>query len=187
MASKESMCVYWQCKDYHKNSDNLALCDSSLNWCIAKDSRCRNRYYWDQKFKARSKCGRTGYILKKNVQHLVKSCLQRNCYLPRARNRVHIQKGDASKEEFGQTALAGGILLEPQSLSCLLICIDSFDKYNLEMGTVSGRECMARQTRCNNRRCSVQHYWVYMVKQQVTGCPTLRNIDVAFIIPWEIV
>jgi len=33
-----------------------------------------------KKLNAQSKCGKTGYVLRKNSQHLVKSCLQRNCY-----------------------------------------------------------------------------------------------------------
>ena len=41
---------------------------------------------------AQSKCGKTGYALRKNSQHLVKSCLQWNCHQPSARNRVQIQR-----------------------------------------------------------------------------------------------
>ena len=40
---------------------------------------------------AQSKCGKTGYVLRKNLQHLMKSCLQWNCYQPSTRNRVQIQ------------------------------------------------------------------------------------------------
>jgi len=46
--------------------------------------------------------------LRKNSQHLAKSCLQRNCHQPSARDRVHIQQRETSKEEFGRRALAGG-------------------------------------------------------------------------------
>ena len=41
-------------------------------------------------------------------------------------------KKDASKEEFGRRALAGGNMWD--SLSCLLKFLDSFDKNNPEMG-----------------------------------------------------
>ena len=41
-------------------------------------------------------------------------------------------KKDASKEEFGRRALAGGNLWD--SLSCLLTLLESFDKNNSEMG-----------------------------------------------------
>jgi len=41
---------------------------------------------------AQSECGKTRYVLRKNSQHLVKSCLQWNCYQPVARNRVQIQQ-----------------------------------------------------------------------------------------------
>jgi len=42
-------------------------------------------------------------------------------------------KRDASREEFGRRALAGGNLWK--SLSCLLTLLESFDKNNPEMGT----------------------------------------------------
>jgi len=41
---------------------------------------------------AQSKCGKTGYVLRKNSQHWVKSCLQWNCDQPSTRNRVQIQR-----------------------------------------------------------------------------------------------
>ena len=41
-------------------------------------------------------------------------------------------KKDASKEEFGRRALAGGNMWD--SLSCLLTLLESFDKNNPEMG-----------------------------------------------------
>ena len=41
---------------------------------------------------AQSKCEKTGYVLRKNLQYLVKSCLQWNCYQRSARNRVQIQR-----------------------------------------------------------------------------------------------
>jgi len=76
-------------------------------------------------------------------------------------------KRDASREEFGRRALAGGNIWE--SLSSLLTLLESFDQKNPEMGTdiVAGQ--MHQKT--------VQHYWVNIVKQQVTGggCPTLRD------------
>jgi len=47
--------------------------------------------------------------------------------------------------------------------------LESFDKNNPEMGTDSVARQMHQKT--------VQHYWVNIVKQQVTvgGCPTLRD------------
>jgi len=76
-------------------------------------------------------------------------------------------KSDASRMEFGQKALAGGNMWK--SLSCLLTLLESFDKNNLQMGTDS----VARQM----HQKMVQHYWVNIVKQHVTGeeCPTLRD------------
>jgi len=55
------------------------------------------------------------------------------------------------------------------SLSCLLTLLESFDKNNPEMGIGS----VSRQMHQN----TVQHCWVNVVKQQVTGggCPTLRD------------
>ena len=55
------------------------------------------------------------------------------------------------------------------SLSCLLTLLESFDKNNSERRIDS----VARQMHQN----TVQHYWVNIVKQQVTGggCPTLRD------------
>jgi len=77
------------------------------------------------------------------------------------------KKTDASKEEIGRRALAGGNMWD--SLSCLLILMESFDKNNPEMGIDSVARQMHQKT--------VQHYWVNIVKQQVTGggCPTLRD------------
>ena len=71
------------------------------------------------------------------------------------------------EEEFGQRALAGGNMWD--SLSCLLTLLDSFDKNNPEMRIDSVARQMHQKT--------VQHYWVNIVKQQVTGggCPTLRD------------
>jgi len=66
---------------------------------------------------------------------------------------------DASKEEFGRKALAGGNMRD--LLSCLLTLLESFDKNNPEMGIDS----VARQM----HQKMVQHYWVNIVKQQVTG------------------
>jgi len=76
-------------------------------------------------------------------------------------------KRDASKEEFGPKALAGGNMWN--LLSCLLTILESFDKNNPEMGIDS----VARQM----HQKMVQHYWVNIVKQQATGggCPTLRD------------
>ena len=47
------------------------------------------------------------------------------------------------------------------SLSCLLTLLASFDKNNPEMGIDSVARQMHQKT--------VQHYWVNIVKQQVTG------------------
>ena len=76
-------------------------------------------------------------------------------------------KKDASKEEFGRRALAGGNIWD--SLSCLLTLMESFDKNHLEMGI----DIVARQM----HQKTVQHYWVSTVKQQVTrgGCSTLKD------------
>ena len=46
-------------------------------------------------------------------------------------------KKDASKEEFGRKAIAGGNMWD--SLSCLLTLLESFDKNNPEMG--GDRQC----------------------------------------------
>jgi len=56
-----------------------------------------------------------------------------------------------------------------ESLSCLLRILESFDKNNPEMRTDSVARQMHRKT--------AQHYWVNIVKQQVTGgeCPTLGD------------
>jgi len=56
-------------------------------------------------------------------------------------------KRDASKEEFGRKALAGGNMWD--SLSCLLTLLESFDQNNPEMGMT------VLQDRCINRRCSI--------------------------------
>jgi len=68
-------------------------------------------------------------------------------------------KRDASKEEFGRSALAGGNMWG--SLSCPLTLLESFDKNNAEMGIDS----VARQV----HQKTVQHYWINIIKQQVTG------------------
>jgi len=62
------------------------------------------------------------------------------------------------------------------SLSCLLTLWESFDKNNPEVGIDSVARQMHQKT--------VQHYWVNIVKQQVTGggCPTLKD---AFMQPME--
>jgi len=76
-------------------------------------------------------------------------------------------KREAAKEEFGRRALAGGNMLD--SLSCLLTLLESFDKNNPEMGIDSVARHIHQKT--------VQHYWVNIVKQQVTGGggPTLKD------------
>jgi len=55
------------------------------------------------------------------------------------------------------------------SLSYLLTLLESFDKNNPEMGIDSVARQMHQKT--------VQHYWVNIVQQQVTGgaCPTLKD------------
>ena len=63
---------------------------------IGKDSSCHqprggNEIVW-KVLNAQSKCGKAGYVLRKNSQNLVKSCLKQNCYQPSARNRVQIQQ-----------------------------------------------------------------------------------------------
>ena len=70
-------------------------------------------------------------------------------------------KKDASKEEFGRRALAGNNMWD--SLSCLMTLLESFDKNNPEMGI--DKDSVARQM----HQKTVQHYWVNIVKQQVTG------------------
>jgi len=83
--------------------------------------------------------------------------------LPAKRNKQSPDptKKDASKEECGQRALAGGNMRD--SLSCLLTLLESFDKNNpaAEMGIDSVARQMHQKTG--------QHYWVNIVKQQVTG------------------
>ena len=76
-------------------------------------------------------------------------------------------KKDVSKEEFGRRALAGGNMWD--SFSCPLTLLESFDKNNPERGIDSVARQMHQKT--------VHHYWVNIVKQQVTGgeCPTLRD------------
>jgi len=69
-----------------------------------------------------------------------------------------IQK-DASKKEFGRRALVVGNMWD--SLSCLLTLSEIFEKNNPEMGTGSVARQMHQKT--------VHHYWVNIVKQQVTG------------------
>jgi len=77
-------------------------------------------------------------------------------------------KRNASREEFGRRALAGGNIMMWESLSYLLTLLESFDKNNSGMGTDSVARQMHQKT--------VQHYWINIVKQQVTGggCPTLK-------------
>jgi len=76
--------------------------------------------------------------------------------LPAKRQKQSLDptKRDASKEEFGQRALAGGNMYS-MTLS------ESFDKINPEIGIDSVARQMHQKT--------VQHYWVNIVKQQVTG------------------
>jgi len=76
-------------------------------------------------------------------------------------------KREASKEEFGRRVLAEGNMWD--SLSCLLTLLESFNKNNPDMGIDSVAKQMHQKM--------VQHYWVNIVKQQVTGegCPTLRD------------
>jgi len=51
---------------------------------------------------------------------------------------------DASREESGRRALAGGNMWE--SLPCQLTLLESFDKKNLEMGTNSVARQMLEKT-----------------------------------------
>jgi len=85
----------------------------------------------------------------------------------RTKKSLDSAKRDASNEEFRQRALTGGNMWE--LLSCLLTLLESFDKNNPEMGIDSAARQMHKKT--------VQHYWVNIDKQQVTGggCPTLRD------------
>ena len=84
-------------------------------------------------------------------------------------------KRDASKEEFGRRELAGGNMWDSrgQHVGFLIMSTDtilgSFDKNNPEIGIDSVARQMHKKT--------VQHYWVNIVKQQVTlgGCPTLKD------------
>ena len=68
-------------------------------------------------------------------------------------------KEGRKQEEFGQRVLAGGNMWD--SLSCLLTLLESFDKNNPEIGIDSVARKMHQKT--------VEHYWVNIVKQQVTG------------------
>jgi len=86
-------------------------------------------------------------------------------------------KKGSSKQEFGRGVLAGGNMWD--SLSCPLTLLEIFDKNNPEMGINNVARQMHQKT--------VQHYWVNIVKQQVTGggCPTLGDtliqpMEVAF-------
>ena len=76
-----------------------------------------------KKLIAPSKCGKTGHVLRKNSQHLVKSCLQ---WLPAngKKQSPDPTKRDASKEEFGRRALARGNMWD--SLSCALTLLNFF-------------------------------------------------------------
>jgi len=67
--------------------------------------------------------------LKKESQHLVKSCLQRNRFpAKRKEQSPDPTKRDASREEFRRRVLSGGNMLE--LLSCLLVSsIDTFGKF----------------------------------------------------------
>jgi len=76
----------------------------------------------------------------------------------RKKQSPNATKRDASKEEFGRRALAGGNMWD--SLSCLLTLMESFDQNNPEMGIDSVARQMHQRT--------VQHYCVNIVKQQVT-------------------
>jgi len=81
--------------------------------------------------------------------------------LPAKRKKQSLDptKRDASNEEFRQRALAGGNMWD--LLSCLLTLLESFDKNNPETSIDSAARQMFQKT--------VQHYWVNIVKQQVTG------------------
>ena len=68
-------------------------------------------------------------------------------------------KKDASKEEFRRRALAGSNMWD--SLSCLQILLESFDKNNPEMGIDSVARQMHQKT--------VQHYWVNVIKNRSRG------------------
>jgi len=103
--------------------------------------------------------------------------------LPAKRKKQSLDptKRDASKEEFGRRALAGGNMWD--LLSCLLTLLESLDKNNPDMGIDSVARHMHQKT--------VQHYWVNIVKQQVTGggCPTLRDtliLIVGALVIWAI-
>jgi len=78
-----------------------------------------------------------------------------------------LTKKDASKEEFGQRALAGGNMWD--SLSCLMTLLESFEKTKSEMHIDSVASQRHQKT--------VHHYWINIVKQEVTGggCPTLKD------------
>ena len=80
-------------------------------------------------------------------------------------------KRDASKEEFGRGALAGGTKWD--SLSCLLTLSIFFDKNNPEMGIDS----VARQI----HQRTVQHYWVNISKNRSRGggSHTQRHVNSA--------
>ena len=81
--------------------------------------------------------------------------------LPAKRKKQSLDptKTDASKEEFGRRALAGGNMWD--LLSCLLTLLESFDKSNPEMGIDSVARMMHQKT--------VQLYWFNIVKQLVMG------------------
>ena len=107
---------------------------------------------------------RLGYVLKKELATLGEE-LPPVELLPAKRKKQSPDptKKDASKEEFGRRALAGGNMWD--SLSCLLTLSESFDKNN--------PDSVARQM----HQKTVQHYWANIVKQQVMGGvgPILRD------------
>ena len=76
-------------------------------------------------------------------------------------------KKDASKEEFGRRALAGGNMWN--SLSCLLSLLESFDKNNPDMGIDSVARQMHQKT--------VQHYWVNVDKQPITKGGVVLHLE----------
>ena len=126
-----------------------SLCNSSLNERIGQSSSCRrpkgdNEIVW-KVLNAQSKYGKTGCVLKKNSQHLVKSCLQTNRYQPSARNRVRIQQRETRAERSLDEERSCGSRCHHDDIYWHL-WKKKFDKNNPEMGTNSVARQMHQKT-----------------------------------------
>jgi len=118
--------------------------------------------------------GQPAIFRARGKRFLKQKFVYKKCFCQKTRHRVFLlellpakckkqspdpTKKDASREELWRRALAGGNMWD--LLSCLLTLLESFDKNNSEMGMDSVARQMHQKT--------VQHYWVNILKQQVTG------------------